>query len=223
MGKRSEGGRGLRPGVERLEVREVPYASSLLTGSATMANLLASTSRSSETAVPQVILTEAPQPTARELARQRFTAKFSGEYVVGPGRYTNQAAQFFISGGGLSSFFRKGDVQIGVFTPVDPTQPTTGIAALIDKNASNSGNVLVLDLEGDAGSLDSAGRPTHFTWTVNGSSGGSFSDATGSGTLDIHYWAGGRLHTRVPRAGKAAVVFQGLVDTNGVTNILRAP
>lgn len=213
----------MRPGVERLEVRDVPYASALLTGPASMANLLASTSRPSASAVPQTTLADVGQPTARELARQTLTAKFSGGYVAGPGRYTNQAAQFFISGGGLSSFFRKGDVQIGVFTPVDPTQPTTGTAALIDKNATNSGNILVLDLQGDTSSLDSAGRPTHFTWTVNGSSGGSFSDATGSGTLDINYWTGGKRLAHAPRSGKAGAIFRGLVDTNGVTNILRAP
>jgi len=211
----------LRPGVERLEVRDVPYASSLLTGSASLANLLASTSRSASTAAPAADSTDVGQPTARELARQAFTAKFSGMYVAGPGRYTNQKAQFFITGGGMSTAFLKGDVQVGLFTPVDPSQPTTGIAALIDKNASNSGNILVLDLQGDTSTLDSAGRPTHFTWTVDGSSGGTFSGATGSGTLDIRYWTGGKRIANAPRSGKAGVIFKGLVNTNGVTNILR--
>ncbi|WP_165069447.1 hypothetical protein [Paludisphaera rhizosphaerae] len=210
----------MRPAVERLEVRDVPYASSLLTGSASLANLLAST-RSSTSAVPTADTTDVGQPTARELARQAFSAKFSGSYVAGPGRYTNQKAQFFIAGGGMSTSFLKGDVQIGLFTPVDSSQPTTGIAALIDKNASNSGNILVLNLQGDTSTLDSAGRPTHFNWTVDGSSGGTFSGATGSGTLDIRYWAGGKRLANAPRSGKAGVMFKGLVDTNGVTNILR--
>lgn len=221
MGTPSRREKRLRPGVERLEFRDVPYAPSLLTGSASLANLLASTSRSAETATPPAAATETPQPTARELARQAFSAKFSGMYVAGPGRYTDQKAQFFISGGGMSTSFLKGDVQIGLFTPVDPSRPTTGIAALIDKNASNSGNILVLDLRGDTSSLDAAGRPTHFTWTVDGSSGGSFSGATGSGTLDIRYWTGGKRMANAPRSGKAGVMFKGLVDTNGVTNILR--
>jgi len=44
-------------------------------------------------------------------------------------------------------------------------------------------------------SLDALGRPTHFTWTVDPSSGGAFPNATGQGTLDVRLDLG-----RKPRA-----------------------
>ena len=47
------------------------------------------------------------------------------------------------------------------------------------------------------------GRPTRFTWTVNGSSGGTFSGATGQGTVEIRYQPGGKLPDRARSAGVA--------------------
>jgi hypothetical protein len=203
--------------VEWLEGRDLPTAPALLAGPVSSADLGPVSARPGPTAaaVPQV-------PTPHELAREQFVAKFSGSFVTGPGRFTDQASQTFIKGGGTSSAFLHGDIQMAVYSPVDPNGQTTGTAALIVKNVSNSGNLLVLDLQGDTTSLDRAGRPTRFTWTVDGSSGGTFSGATGQGTVEIRYWSGGKLPARARMAGSAGVIFRGRIDTNGITNVLRS-
>ncbi len=129
----------------------------------------------------------------------------------------DQASQVFIKGGGISSAFLHGDVQMAAYTPVAPGMTTTGLAVLIVKNVTNSGNLLVLDLVGDTSTLDRAGRPTRFNWTVNGASGGTFSGATGQGTLEVRYQPDGRAQAR---AGSVGLIFRGSIDTNGVSDIL---
>ena len=214
--ERARASRQLRPVIDRLEGRDLPTAPSLLAGptsSVALDSLLA------QAGTPAAAVA-APQPTAHELAREKFVAKFSGTFLVGPGRFTDQASQTFLKGGGTSNAFLHADLQMAAYTPVDPAGQTTGIAALIVKNVSNSGNLLVLDLQGNTASLDSAGRPTRFTWTVDGSSGGTFSGATGGGTVEIRYWHHGKLPAGARGAGGAGVIFRGHIDTNGVTNVL---
>src|SRR5262245_41976503 len=169
------------PSVESLEARDLP----------TPPTFFANVPRVSAAA-----LAGAASPTPHEQARRAFVAKFKGRFITGPGRLTDQASQTFISGGGTSNTFMHGDLQMAVYTPRDPAAGTTGIAALIVKNVSNSGNLLVLDLVGDTQSLDRAGRPTRFTWTVDGSSGGTFAGADGQGTVKIRYWPGGPIPAR---------------------------
>ena len=216
--ERAKARRQLRLAIDRLEGRDLPTAPSLLAGPVSSAALGSPLVQAGPPATAAV----SPQPTAHELAREKFVAKFSGSFIVGPGRFTDQASQTFITGGGTSSAFLHADLQMAAYTPVDPAGQTTGIAALIVKNVSNSGNLLVLDLQGDAASLDRAGRPTRFTWTVSGSSGGTFSGATGEGTVEIRYWHNGKLPARAWSAGGAGVIFRGRIDTNGVTNVLRS-
>jgi hypothetical protein len=194
------------PTLERLEARDLPTAPTFLVRPPDAARVAAA---------------DAAQPTPHELARRAFVAKFSGRFTTGPGRLTDQSSQTFINGGGTSSAFLHGDLQMAVYTPRDPSAGTTGTAALIVKNVSNSGNLLVLDLVGDATAVDPAGRPTRFTWTVNGGSGGAFSGAVGQGTVEIRYRPGGKVPRRATSAGGAGVIFQGSIDTNGVTNVLR--
>jgi hypothetical protein len=213
--ERTKARRKLRLGVERLEGRDLPTAPALLAGT------VAPVHPGSTLSQTQAAAAVPPEPTPHELARQKFVAKFSGSFITGPPRFTDQASQTFIKGGGTSNDFLHGDVQMAVYTPVDPNGETTGIAALIVKNVTNSGNLLVLDLQGDTTSLDRAGRPTRFTWTVDGSSGGTFSDSTGEGTVEIHYWPGAKLPARARSAGGAGVIFRGQIETNGVTNLLR--
>jgi hypothetical protein len=192
--------------IERLEARDLPTPPTFYLG---------------PPKVHLAALADSSQPTPHEQARRAFVAKFAGNFITGPGRLTDQASQSFISGGGTSSAFLHGDLQMAVYVPRDPSSNTTGLAALIVKNVSNTGNLLVLDLQGDTQSLDGAGRPTRFTWTVDGSSGGTFSGADGQGTVEIRYRPGGQLPKRASSAGNAAVIFRGFLNTNGVTNILR--
>jgi hypothetical protein len=159
-------------------------------------------------------------PTKHEAARRAFTANFSGPYTAGPGRTTGQALSVNAIGGGTSNQFLHGDVQLATFTPVDPTQQVTGTAALYDKNASNTGSILVLDLTGDR-PTNPANPPTTFTWTVDSSSGGAFSNSTGQGTLEIRYARTGKVAARASQAGRAFIIFRGQLNTTGVQNILR--
>jgi hypothetical protein len=221
MGSRPEKSKArskLRLVIEWLEARELLTAPTLLAGHTAPVNLgwlAAQSGARAETLPPH-------NPTPHELARERFSARFSGSFVSGPGRFTDQALQTFIKGGGTSNAFLHGNLQMSVYTPVDSTGQTTGLAALIVKNVSNTGNVVVLDLMGDTQSLDRSGRPTRLNWTVDGASGGTFSNATGQGTLQILYQPGGKLPARALSAGSAGVIFRGSIETNGVTNILRS-
>ncbi|WZP00718.1 hypothetical protein EP7_002367 [Isosphaeraceae bacterium EP7] len=159
-------------------------------------------------------------PTKHEAARRTFTANFVGPYTVGPGRTTGQALVVSAIGGGTSNRFLHGDVQLATFTPVDPAQPVTGTAALYDKNASNTGSILVLDLTGER-PANPASPPTKFTWTVDSSSGGAFGGSNGQGTLEIRYARGGKVPARATQAGRAFIIFRGQLNTNGVQDILR--
>jgi hypothetical protein len=159
--------------------------------------------------------------TVHEQKRQAFTALFKGPYVVGAGRFTDQRSQIYISGGGTSNMFLHGNLQLGLFTPSDTSQSTTGLASLADKNVSDTGNILILDLVANPESVDRRGRPTEFTWTVNAASGGAYALATGQGTLQVRYFPGGRLPARAREAGTAGLVFKGQIYTTGITNLLR--
>ena len=68
------------------------------------------------------------------------------------------------------------------------------------KNYSNTGNLLILDLQGNLQSLFH-GVPTQLTWTVNSGSAGTFSGSTGQGTGQVLYTPGGRLPHRADRRG----------------------
>jgi hypothetical protein len=158
-------------------------------------------------------------PTPHELARQRFTASYTGQVLFGPGRTTAQLSQAFFVGAMTSSAFLHGNLVMSVITPIDPTQSVTGQAALIVRNVSNSGNELILDLQG--GPPSATTPPTHLTWTVNGSSGGAFTNATGQGTVDIRYRRFTHPTASGTQAAVATVVFRGLLDTTGLNNVLR--
>src|SRR5262249_25710205 len=132
-----------------------------------------------------------------------------------------QSSQTYMFGGGNSSMFLHGDLQMAFFTYNDATRPATGLAALIVKNVGNTGNELDLDLIGDPSSVDRHGRVTRFTWTVEGG-GGTFSGATGQGTLRMIYMPGGKFTKRAFGGGTAGAIFKGSVYTTGVNDILRS-
>lgn len=199
--------------LEPLEARELMSLAPYLYAAAAAQ----SPARTSSTSTPTHVVTLAATP--QELARERFTASYTGQVLFGRGRTTDQLSQAFFVGPMTSSAFLHGNLAMSLFTPADPTQPVAGQAALIVRNVSNSGNELILDLQGSPSAGTSP--PTHLTWTVNNSSGGTFTNATGQGTVDIHY----RRFTRPTAAGAqaavATVIFHGLVNTTGINNVLR--
>jgi len=159
------------------------------------------------------------QPTPHEQVRENFKAVFYGPFIVGPGRFSMQAMQTFITGGGTANQFRHGNVQVALFIPSNPSQGVTGTAKLYDKSFLMTSNILSLSLQGNPQPLLD-GRPTMLTWTVGSSSSGAFGDATGQGTVEIRYFPGGHLPPRATSAGNASVIFSGQLNTLG-TNPVR--
>ena len=153
-------------------------------------------------------------PTAAELAREKFVAKFSGPATVKPGRFSDQKEIIYLRGlgGSTPNFFLRGDYSLAIvipagFNPANPTAagPVTGFAFLDDKN-NNSGGVVGLDLV--ATRFDAQGRPTQLTFTSDPNVyGGIFFVDSGSGVVNITY-------------GKntATTVFNGRIYTSGLTS-----
>ena len=216
MDSRSRGNRSRRRFslvFEGLEVREVPSSSSLIAASGGLSLITPSTG------ISPLQASQTPMP--HELARERFSARFKGPFVVGLPRFTDQVSQTYIYGGGISTAFLHGDLQLAFAIPTDRTQPIVGQAVMTVKNVSNTGNQLILDLQADPTSLDNAGRPTRFMWTQNAASGGIFTNGSGSGTLQIQYTPGGKRPPRAFASGTAGVLFQGTIFTTNLNNTLR--
>ena len=165
-------------------------------------------------------------PTAKELAREKFVAKFSGPLSIGPGRFSDQKQIIFMRGlgGSTPNFFLHGDYSLAVVIPTgfdrnnpagtggDPTAPgyvppVTGFTFLDDKN-NNSGGVVGLDLVADPTSFDAKGRPTRLTFTADPNVyGGIFYVDSASGTVHITYGK-----------NSATAAFNGRIYTSGLTS-----
>lgn len=167
--------------------------------------------------------TAEPVPTAQWLRRQQFAAKFVGSYVIGPPRFTNQAATISLDGSGGSNQSLHANLQMVYFTPADPaTGAITGVAAMFPKNVATTGTTLALDLTG-ASQPTQHGLPTHFTWTVDSNSGGIYLAAgdfgTGQGTLDLKFMPA----TQANRGGKVVVTIRGLINGGGIFSTIQTP
>ena len=209
--------RDRRPSVELLEGRDLLSVVALIA----VEHLAAARVKASVQGSP---LELSSAPTPREAAREAFVAKFAGKYVVGPPRFLNQVSVSYFNGGGTSNQFLHGNAQVGINTYIGQPGLTDGTAALSVKNVANTGNSLSLDLHSAPAGVDtlnSRGRPIHLTWTVNGGSGGTFANATGSGTLDVIYTSTSRHSGRSLESGKFGLIFTGRVVTTGVNNITR--
>ncbi len=165
-------------------------------------------------------------PTAAELAREKFHAKFYGPLSVLPPRFSDQSRIIFMKGlgGSTPNFFIHGDYSLAIVTPAgfnpanpagtggDPTAagyvpPVTGFAFLDDKN-NNSGGVFGLDLVADPKSFDAKGRPTRLTFTADPNVyGGIFFVDSAIGVVNITY-----------HKNTAQSVFDGRIYTSGLTS-----
>jgi hypothetical protein len=170
-------------------------------------------------------------PTAAELAREKFVAKFKGPLATVPGRFSDQKDIIFLRGlgGSTPNFFLHADYSLAIviptgFNPANPAgtgpdnpavppgspsyvPPVTGFAFLDDKN-NNSGGVVGLDLVAVPTSFDSKGRPTQLTFTADQNVyGGIFFVDAAAGTVTITY---GR--------NTATAIFNGRIYTSGLTN-----
>jgi len=150
-----------------------------------------------------------------------FTAMFQGSYTIGSARSPGFATQLYMYGGGTSSSFLHGDVQLAYYAPTDPSQPAVGMANMMVKNISDTGDQLGADFQAVAGAVDKAGRPNKFTWTVNSSGGGTFDGADGSGTMQIIYFPSRKIPRGATAAGRLGVIFRGTLGTNNISDITR--
>jgi hypothetical protein len=220
MGRQNRGqhARRFAPRFEGLEVRELLSTSALIASTSLLA-----TTRGATSAAGSVdgLSTSNPIP----LIFRPFIAKFQGPIVVGPPRATGQISQTYMFGGGNSSAFLHGDLQLGLFTPADPSQPIIGQATLTVKNVSNTGNQLIVDLTSVPAAVDRHGRPTLFTWTQNAASGGIFTNGDGSGTMQLIYSPGrfpGQSHLhQIRTAGNVGVIFRGTLGTTNLNSTIR--
>lgn len=164
------------------------------------------------------VLNPVGTPTRRQALKTSFGAGFNGTYEVGPGRYSFEASQIFISGKGGSSAFLHGDVLVRIAVPNDPSVPPTGILTMFDKNRT-SGSAIGLSLTADPASLDRFGRPTRFDYQIgdNPISSGTFAADQGQGTVRIYY---GPPRGRGIQQGPAMVLVRGQLYTTGATNPL---
>jgi hypothetical protein len=226
------GDRGRRriPRVEGLEARELPSLTPLLYRStspphhpalvASGSSLQALTGGSAGGGAGS---TPMGQPTPHELARQRYINKLVGTFVVGPGRFSDQAASVFILAQGGSNQASHTNLQMAIFTPANTVNGiTTAEAAITGRNVGSTGSTL--DLSATAPPPDNRlGIPTHYTWTVGPSSGGLYAASTGQGTMDIQFMPGGKIPKGATGAGRAIIVFKGMVNVVGIFNVLGAP
>ena len=151
----------------------------------------------------------AGQPTAFELARQRYFSTFTGMFTFTPAQFTSQSRVLRMRGVGTSTQFLHGNVQLAIALPSQPGGPIVGGAYLQDKNLVGS-TLIGLDMNLDPSSVDAQGRPTRGAWAAdpNVYSGINFI-AQGSGTVTIRY-LGNRM----------TITFQGNLYTNSLTNPL---
>jgi hypothetical protein len=174
-------------------------------------------------------------PTKREINRQTFTARWVGQYTIGPPRFSDREDTIHLYGtSGGSNQFLKGKFNIALFPPADPgATPTvgnpfanqvTGVAALIPQNYLQSGSMLVLDLNGTpAANSDPSALPTQLTWTYdNTTSAGAYAapaiNMQGTGTLTISYQPDAHPIVGTLGSGKVIVTFQGLINANQIVS-----
>jgi hypothetical protein len=132
------------------------------------------------------LLTPTGVPTAAESRREAYHASFVGQYTIGPGRFSTEAANFYMNGVGRSTVDLHSDMQLRVITPSNGANPPAGEMTIFTRNL-DSNTQLGFDVVADA--VDALGRPTRLTiyaLDVNISS-GIFVEGTGQGTITIHY------------------------------------
>jgi hypothetical protein len=156
-------------------------------------------------------------PTRHELARNQFAAKFAGSYELSPGRTNELATTTRLEGNGSWTNILHGEILAVIATPVAGSSlPAVGIVELNARNDSVTGQ-LILRAQAAPGDT-SLPAPSHYTWVVDPSSSGGYTNALGQGTLDVHY-----LPTSLSRsarglsgAGKIFVVIKGDLVTSGL-------
>jgi len=173
-------------------------------------------------------------PTPREVKRETFTARWIGQYTVGPPTFSDRASTIHAwSNSGGSDQFLKGKLQMELFPPANPTAApgpgnpfanrVTGLGALTPQNFLQSSATLLLDVDATPGmGSTKSGLPTHLSWTYDLSSAGAYTVPAlftqGTGTLDIQWIPAAHPLAGTLGSGKMIVTFQGLINANGIAS-----
>jgi hypothetical protein len=174
-------------------------------------------------------------PTPAEVKRQTLTARFIGQYTVGPPTFSDRASTIHVwSKDGGSDAFLKGKLNMVLFPPADPgASPTpgnpyanqvTGFVDLIPQNFLQSSGQLGLDLNSTPGAgSNPRALPTHLGWTVDTGAGiGAFSVEAlftqGAGVLDIKWIPDAHPLAGTEGSGKVILTFQGLINYSQIAN-----
>jgi hypothetical protein len=170
-------------------------------------------------------------PTPREIKRQTFTARWIGEYTIGPPRFSDRASTIHAwSKSGGSNQFLKGKLNLVLFPPADPgATPTpgnpyanqvTGTIGLFNQNLLQSSGVLVLDPSGTLSpGAGPRSLPTHLTWSYDSNtSAGPYAAPIyflqGAGALDIRWIPDAHPLPGTMGSGRAIFTFQGLINAS---------
>lgn len=150
----------------------------------------------------------------------KFTGLFQGSYTVGPARQAGFSTQLYMTGGGNTSAFYHGNVQVAIYVPDDRSEPAIGQANLIPRGSGDSGDLLVVNMTAVAGHVDKGGRPDLFNWTINDNSGGQFTSSEGSGTVQLTYFPSRKLPSGAVAAGRLGLSFRGTIGVDGISGII---
>ncbi len=233
------GARGLarrrRPSLEALEARDLP------------SNMLPKVARVDSAFLPNPAVIEQSvnllygpnsatpmTPTPREVKRETFTARWIGQYTIGPPTFSDRASTIHAwSKKGGSNQFHIGKFQMELFPPANPgaapnpgnpfANRVTGLAALTAQNYLQSTAIVMLDLSAPAvPGADPRALPTHLSWTYDPSSAGAYTVpkqfSQGTGTLDIKWAPDAHPLPGTLGSGKMIVTFQGLINANEIAS-----
>ena len=174
------------------------------------------------------LLTPTGVPTAAESRRQTYRATYFGAYTLGPGRFDTEASNFYFRGAGRTTTDLHSDSQLRVIRPVNPALSPGGEISIFTRNL-DANTQLGFDVVAVPTSYDNRGRPTHLTmYAVDTNvAAGVYVEATGQGTIDIHY--GPVPHTKYPvrptpgirNQGPATIVIHAQIYSLGTTFNLR--
>jgi hypothetical protein len=170
-----------------------------------------------------------PQPTSTELRRESLVQRFTGRYVIGPPRFSNQATTIHIYSNGnnaSSNQFLHARAQIILFTPADPAaKPTTndpvagmvtGLVSTFPQSFLQSSSYNVFDVtnlpgvaSNDPGALDQ-GLPSHLAIKWDPVSGGTYATPQFTSTPAVQTNAvTGQPFPLLGGSGGAVAYFQG--------------
>jgi hypothetical protein len=226
----ASGRRRRRPHLEQLEDRELPTFTLVHQAAMAAPGTLVALASHAATVARASGNAATPKPgdttgtlTPHELARQTFIGRYKGNYVIGPGRTSDQAAQLSAKGYGGGNQARFWWTNMRITVPTDPTQPVTGVIYIISRNVGTTGTQLFLDLVGDR-ATSVRGFPTHYTFSVDPASSGIYANAggygTGAGTMNIRFFRPGPGSFPHSLMGKMDFAINGLIDTSGNFNLI---